>query len=189
MPYQYLKPKSEKDDFFILHKQKTASISTDGPPFPIWFILSLYFYFLKLCNGLSYPLQRLCPDWRQDMSPYHCLNNKSHYLPFLTLRHGVANFFPSRFQKSILHKSGFATSCRKLFSYILLKIYPTWIPLCDIVSQSPDLTCSKKNGLFPHSPYCSPPAGSAVPSVFSSLPSISYKSNSSFILIFNWCFI
>ena len=78
------------------------------------------------------------------MSAHHCLNNKSHYLPFLTLRHGVANFFslpdfknlfcinpalrhrvvnfsPISSLKSILHESHFATSCRKVLTWHAVK--------------------------------------------------------------------
>lgn len=64
---------------------------------------------------------------------------------------------------------------------------PFW--LCDIVSQSSSLTYSKKNSFPVYAPCRSPSAGSVVPSAVSSLPSTSYRSNSSFILIFNWCFI
>lgn len=135
----------------------------------------------------------------------HFLKNINHYLPFPTLRHGVANF-------SVLHKIHFATSCRKVFPCQFSKLHfcmeltlrhrvvkfppaksqkniSAWNPLCDIVSQSSSLTYSKKNSFPVYSSCRSPSTGSGIPSAASSLPSTSYKSNSSFILIFNWCFI
>lgn len=96
-----------------------------------------------------------------------CQISKLRYCMKFTLRHRVIKFFPVKFQKNI----------------------SVWNPLCDIVSQSPRLTYSKKNNFPVYTPCRSSSAGAIIPSAISLLPSTSYKSNSSFTLIFNWCFI
>ena len=162
MPY-YTWNQNQKKMIFSSCTNKKPPVSTDGPPFPIWFILSLYFCFFSFYSCAMGCL--ICSKGSARIGGRTC--------PHITVL----------IIKAIISPFWLYDTVSQSFSPCQIsKIYSAWIPLCDIVSQSPDLTCTKKNGLFLRSPYFSPPVGSAVPST-------SYKSNSSFILIFNWCFI
>ena len=216
------------DRIYIFHPAQTKNRQYLLTVRPFQFGLSFLFYLciIFLCKGLCPARHRLCPDRRQDIFLLHCLNNESHYLPFLPLRHNVANFFPAciinlhcikiyfttqcrklfpcMFHKSALHKNllydivsqtfsimfqnpyeiHFMTPCRKVPTRPQNYVF-AWNLLCDIVSQSSSLTYSKMNNFPVYTSCRSSSAGSVVPSAVSSPPSTSYKSNSSFILIFN----
>ena len=124
---EYLKPKSEFHGFYRFAQTKKPPVSPDGSPFPIWFILSFLLLYYFLCAMGCFPNHRLCPDWLQDIFLTYCLNSKNHYLPFLTLRHDVANFLFWICFIPAPYKIHFTTPCRKLFC--MLQNLP-----CDIVS-------------------------------------------------------
>ena len=165
-----------------MHKQKNRQYLLTVRPFQFGLSFLFYCCIIFFVQWADFPNHRLCPDWLQDMFLTYFLNSKSHYLPFLTLRHDVANFLFWICFIPAPYKIHITTPCRKLFC--MLQNLP-----CDIMSQSSSLTYSKKNSFPVYAPCRSPSAGSVVPSAVSSLPSTSYRSNSSFILIFNWCFI
>lgn len=123
MPSFYLKPKPEMDEIYIFHPAQTKNRQYLLTVRPFQFGLSFLFYFciMFLCNGLCPAHHRLCPNRWQNMFLLHCLNNESHYLPFLPLRHHVANFFPVCFINLHCIKIYFTTRCRKL-SLLRLKI-------------------------------------------------------------------
>ena len=102
-------------DFTVLHKQKNRQYLLTVRPFQFGLSFLFYCCIIFFVQWADFPNHRLCPDWLQDMFLTYCLNSKNHYLPFLTLRHDVANFLFWICFIPAPYKIHFTTPCRKLF--------------------------------------------------------------------------